>query len=117
MNHANRVTGVSKEGVSNPGSHFRALAELDLNQEIDSNEEIPQDQAPNKETVINQEHRGKENRDHPNWAQDTANMDARHQSQDSTNGLGQAFGLRMVPSPHHLPQVNPQARPRINSPM
>lgn len=68
ISHVIRETSASKEGVSNLSSRFRALAELDPNQEMDSNEEIPQDQAPIKEAVIDQGRRGKENHVHPNWA-------------------------------------------------
>jgi len=49
------------EGSPNLGSRFRALAELDLNKEIEINEEIPQDQPRIMENTVTQNLRGKEN--------------------------------------------------------
>ena len=50
------------EGRSNQGSCCRALAELDLNMEVDIHDEIPLGQLQNKESVANQNLGGKENR-------------------------------------------------------
>ena len=57
-------TTANIEVALNLSSRFRALAELDLNKEIEINKEIPHDQLRIMENIVTQNLRGKENRTH-----------------------------------------------------
>ena len=57
-------TTANMEGAPNLGSRFCALAELDLNKEIEINEENPQNQPRIIENIATQNLRGKKNRTH-----------------------------------------------------